>query len=220
MARKRARVGELHGARARAHSLRSSHHRGSTPRRSETNGANQFANADDVEDLLPVDEITKRSAARFVKLLSGDKARAAELLGVDRKTLDRKLNGNDPNAYEALGAPPAEESVDRVDDTSARRVAVQRVSRCFGTRTQPRERCLRFSKATSWSARIGNPLTKFLPRLFSAGEPVPRSGARRTNPGRCAAGRSEAAQPLAATYRQATRREWDPVPSQDIFRVL
>jgi len=42
-------------------------------------------------DIVPLDELEKRYIARVLKLLGGNKARAAALLGLDRRTLYRKL---------------------------------------------------------------------------------------------------------------------------------
>jgi two-component system response regulator HydG len=47
--------------------------------------------ADDVEEIISLDELERRYIARALKLLNGNKARAAQLLGVDRRTLYRRL---------------------------------------------------------------------------------------------------------------------------------
>lgn len=44
-----------------------------------------------VEELISIDELEKRYIERALKLLGGNKARAAQLLGLDRRTLYRKL---------------------------------------------------------------------------------------------------------------------------------
>jgi two-component system response regulator HydG len=47
--------------------------------------------ADDVEEIISLDELERRYISRALKLLNGNKARAAQLLGVDRRTLYRRL---------------------------------------------------------------------------------------------------------------------------------
>jgi DNA-binding NtrC family response regulator len=46
---------------------------------------------DDVDEIVSLDEIEQRYTIRVIKLLNGNKARAAQLLGLDRRTLYRKL---------------------------------------------------------------------------------------------------------------------------------
>jgi DNA-binding NtrC family response regulator len=47
--------------------------------------------ADAVDELMSLDELERRYIVRALKLLGGNKARAAQLLGLDRRTLYRKL---------------------------------------------------------------------------------------------------------------------------------
>jgi two-component system response regulator HydG len=47
--------------------------------------------ANEVDEILTIDEIERRYIIRVIKLLNGNKARAAQLLGLDRRTLYRKL---------------------------------------------------------------------------------------------------------------------------------
>jgi DNA-binding NtrC family response regulator len=47
--------------------------------------------ADQVEEIISLDELGRRYIARALKLLNGNKARAAQLLGLDRRTLYRRL---------------------------------------------------------------------------------------------------------------------------------
>jgi two-component system response regulator HydG len=47
--------------------------------------------AEDSEEILTLDELDRRYIARALKLLDGNKARAATLLGLDRRTLYRRL---------------------------------------------------------------------------------------------------------------------------------
>jgi two-component system response regulator HydG len=47
--------------------------------------------ADSQDDILPLDEMERRYIYRVLKLAGGNKTRAAELLGIDRRTLYRKL---------------------------------------------------------------------------------------------------------------------------------
>ena len=63
--------------------------------------------ADDAADIIPLEELERRYIARALKLLAGNKARAAELLGLDRRTLYRKLEKYEaaPRRAVAGGAP-------------------------------------------------------------------------------------------------------------------
>jgi DNA-binding NtrC family response regulator len=54
--------------------------------------------ANEVDEIVSLDEIERRYIIRVIKLLNGNKARAAQLLGLDRRTLYRKLE-----RYEARG---------------------------------------------------------------------------------------------------------------------
>jgi two-component system response regulator HydG len=47
--------------------------------------------ADHAEEVLTIEELERRYIQRVLKLVEGNKSRAAELLGVDRRTLYRKL---------------------------------------------------------------------------------------------------------------------------------
>jgi two-component system response regulator HydG len=57
--------------------------------------------ADAAEDIITLDELERRYITRVLKLLGGNKARAAQRLGVDRRTLYRKLE-----RYEGTPPPP------------------------------------------------------------------------------------------------------------------
>jgi two-component system response regulator HydG len=46
--------------------------------------------ADHAEEILPLDEVERRYIRRVLKLVDGNKTRAAKLLGIDRRTLYRK----------------------------------------------------------------------------------------------------------------------------------
>jgi two-component system response regulator HydG len=48
--------------------------------------------ANDAEEIVTIDELERRYIMRVIKLLGGNKARAAQLLGLDRRTLYRKLD--------------------------------------------------------------------------------------------------------------------------------
>ncbi len=48
--------------------------------------------ANDAEEIVTIDELERRYIVRVIKLLGGNKARAAQLLGLDRRTLYRKLD--------------------------------------------------------------------------------------------------------------------------------
>jgi two-component system response regulator HydG len=47
--------------------------------------------ADEPGEIVPLDELERRYIVRVVKLLEGNKSRAAHALGLDRRTLHRKL---------------------------------------------------------------------------------------------------------------------------------
>ena len=47
--------------------------------------------ADEPTEILPLDELERRYIERVVRLLNGNKSRAAQLLGLDRRTLYRRL---------------------------------------------------------------------------------------------------------------------------------
>jgi two-component system response regulator HydG len=47
--------------------------------------------ANEVDEIISLDEIERRYIIRVIKMLNGNKARAAQLLGLDRRTLYRKL---------------------------------------------------------------------------------------------------------------------------------
>jgi two-component system response regulator HydG len=47
--------------------------------------------ADTADDLLPLAEVERRYVMRALEATGGNRTRAAKLLGVDRKTLRRKL---------------------------------------------------------------------------------------------------------------------------------
>lgn len=47
--------------------------------------------ADTEEELLPITQIEQRYVERVLALLSGNKSRTAQALGIDRRTLYRKL---------------------------------------------------------------------------------------------------------------------------------
>jgi DNA-binding NtrC family response regulator len=79
------------------------------PERVRSYRADQFMmTANEVEEILPLDEIEQRYIARALKLLNGNKARAAILLGVDRRTLYRRLGryamGSNPSSGEAVAS--------------------------------------------------------------------------------------------------------------------
>jgi two-component system response regulator HydG len=70
--------------------------------------------ADDVEEIISLDELERRYIARALKLLNGNKARAAQLLGVDRRTLYRRL-GKYASSESSRPAPPMNGAVARHD---------------------------------------------------------------------------------------------------------
>jgi len=47
--------------------------------------------ADQTDEVVTLDELERRYIVRVIKLVEGNKSRAAQLLGLDRRTLYRKL---------------------------------------------------------------------------------------------------------------------------------
>jgi DNA-binding NtrC family response regulator len=70
--------------------------------------------ADEVEEIISLVELERRYIARALKLLNGNKARAAQLLGVDRRTLYRRL-GKYASSESSRPAPPMNGAVARHD---------------------------------------------------------------------------------------------------------
>jgi two-component system response regulator HydG len=63
------------------------------PERIRTRKPDSFAMAaDDAEQIIPLDELERRYISRALRLLNGNKARAAQVLGIDRRTLYRHLD--------------------------------------------------------------------------------------------------------------------------------
>ncbi len=69
------------------------------PERVRTYRSDRFVlAADHTEEVLNLDELEKRYIDRVLKLVDGNKTRAAQLLGLDRRTLYRKLGRYDAEA--------------------------------------------------------------------------------------------------------------------------
>jgi DNA-binding NtrC family response regulator len=64
---------------------------------------------DAVDELVSIDELERRYIVRTLKLLGGNKARAAQLLGLDRRTLYRKLESYGPKTPQDADPTPAGE---------------------------------------------------------------------------------------------------------------
>jgi two-component system, NtrC family, response regulator HydG len=60
--------------------------------------------ADEVEEIMPIDELERRYTLDVLKQLNGNKARAAQLLGLDRRTLYRKLEQYEARSPEIVTA--------------------------------------------------------------------------------------------------------------------
>jgi DNA-binding NtrC family response regulator len=60
--------------------------------------------ANDAQEIVSIDELERRYILRVIKLLGGNKARAAQLLGLDRRTLYRKLERYQGQG-QGLGSP-------------------------------------------------------------------------------------------------------------------
>lgn len=67
--------------------------------------------ADEPSDILSLAEIERRYIHRVIKLLGGNKARAAQLLGVDRRTLYRKLEKYQAHAAHTDPFAPRDETL-------------------------------------------------------------------------------------------------------------
>jgi two-component system response regulator HydG len=67
--------------------------------------------ANDANEIVSLDELERRYIVRVIKLLGGNKARAAQLLGLDRRTLYRKLERYEggPKAREGSARPAPRE---------------------------------------------------------------------------------------------------------------
>ncbi len=64
------------------------------PEKIRSHRPNRFAlSVDQTEDIVTLDEFERRYVLRVLKLLDGNKSRAAQLLDLDRRTLYRKLDG-------------------------------------------------------------------------------------------------------------------------------
>jgi DNA-binding NtrC family response regulator len=59
--------------------------------------------ADTDTEIITLDELERRYIARAVRLLKGNKARAAQLLGCDRRTLYRRLEKSNGSAMDHDG---------------------------------------------------------------------------------------------------------------------
>lgn len=63
------------------------------PERIRTHQREHFMmTADNVEEIMPLEELERCYISRALKLLNGNTAKAAQLLGVDRRTLSRRLD--------------------------------------------------------------------------------------------------------------------------------
>jgi two-component system response regulator HydG len=66
--------------------------------------------ADQADEIVTLEEIERRYIARVITLVDGNKSRAAQLLGLDRRTLYRKLERYEQQANAAAsGASGASE---------------------------------------------------------------------------------------------------------------
>jgi len=66
--------------------------------------------ANDAQEIVSIDELERRYILRVIKLLGGNKARAAQLLGLDRRTLYRKLERYQGQG-QGLGSPSANAAI-------------------------------------------------------------------------------------------------------------
>ncbi len=83
------------------------------PERIRHSRSDRFAmKADTVEQIIPLDELGRRYISRALRLLNGNKARTAQVLGIDRRTLYRHLDrsarsDSAPSVAAAQGGPYA-----------------------------------------------------------------------------------------------------------------
>lgn len=66
--------------------------------------------AEDASELVTLEELERRYIHRVLKMLGGNKSRAAQVLGLDRRTLYRKLDRYDDKVSASTTAPPASEA--------------------------------------------------------------------------------------------------------------
>jgi two-component system response regulator HydG len=66
----------------------------------------QVASSDDSDEILTLEEMDRRYIARAIALLDGNKSRAADLLGVDRRTLYRRLEKYEAEQRPGSGPSP------------------------------------------------------------------------------------------------------------------
>ena len=69
----------------------------------EHESANLVVDSDDPDHLPTLDQLERRYVARVLKAVAGNKAQAARVLGVDRRTLYRKLERYEKEDEEAAG---------------------------------------------------------------------------------------------------------------------
>ncbi len=62
-----------------------------------------MVDSDDPDHLPTLDQLERRYVARVLKAVAGNKTQAARVLGVDRRTLYRKLERYDKDDEEAAG---------------------------------------------------------------------------------------------------------------------
>jgi two-component system response regulator HydG len=68
--------------------------------------------ADEPSELMTLDQLEMRYIHRVLKMLNGNKSRAAQIMGLDRRTLYRKLErDSDPLSEPISGAPPSFEQL-------------------------------------------------------------------------------------------------------------
>jgi DNA-binding NtrC family response regulator len=100
-------VRELENSMERAVALAQSDHisMDDLPERIRNYRSDRFVvEADDTADVVPVDELERRYVVRVLALVRGNKSRAAQLLGFDRRTLYRKLERYQPLARSDAGS--------------------------------------------------------------------------------------------------------------------
>lgn len=76
---------------------------------------NVVLSVDDHNELMTLDELEMRYIARVLKMLNGNKSRAAQVMGLDRRTLYRKLE----RAGTSIDVPKSQATPQRVSEDAA-----------------------------------------------------------------------------------------------------
>ncbi len=113
VAGQRARAAERDRARGGADPLQPAHHRGSAREGARTPAPHRARADADEAVLVPMEDIERQHILRVLRAVGGHRTQAAKILGLDRKTLYRKLEGYGPGEVDAAlrNAPPRQIAV-------------------------------------------------------------------------------------------------------------